>query len=109
MILWHDDKREPPDETWFWVRTNEEAQEALALSTEQVTLISLDHDMTEANYKGDPYGSGHDLVCWMIDNDLVPEFVEIHSWNRKGTLRMKTELEDHGYEVIINPIPPWKH
>ncbi len=107
MRLWHDDLRKPPDDSWVWVSSNEEAQTALSDLT--VTEISLDHDITEGNYRGDPYGSGHELVCWMIDHKLVPDKITIHSWNRKGTLRMATEFQDHDYEVTIDPIPPWKH
>lgn len=104
MRLWHDDTRSPP-EGWVWARTNDIARELLA--TGFVTEISLDHDMgAEA---GDIYAAGADeddgtaLVGWMLDHNLVPPVVTIHSWNTVGAARMARELVEAGHDVTLAP------
>lgn len=73
--LWHDDIRRPPDETWFWARTNREAVRYLLLA--RCEEASLDHDLglhemdpdeTDAPLgRGSSYeGNGVDLVKVML-------------------------------------------
>ncbi len=42
MKLWIDDIREPPDESWCWVKSSEEA---MCMFGADVTEISFDHDL----------------------------------------------------------------
>lgn len=55
--LWLDDIRVPPDESWRWAKTFEEAQSALA--TGEVVAASFDNDLGEAEPEG------RRLVLWM--------------------------------------------
>jgi hypothetical protein len=106
MKIWHDDVREPPDETWVWARTNKEAIYLLLVAGQQgiaITEMSLDHDLglhemsfTEKalRYKGNsPDGDGVDLVQAMCALRLVPPKVTVHSWNPEGAARMVGMLE----------------
>ncbi len=125
MKIWHDDIR-PAPEGWKWARTNAEAK-ALLLgcgvgSDRVVTAISLDHDLglhhfTEQQITddielifraGSAEETGLDLVTWMIEGDVVPPHVTIHSWNPHGAERMANALNDAGHDVIVAPflIPP---
>jgi hypothetical protein len=125
--LWVDDIRRPPDDTWLWARTNEEAQ--LILLNNEIEEASLDHDMGCHDHDPDAEGSfmqvadnwwlfpdGYELVEWMIEHDLVPPKVNIHSWNPHGALRMAAALRRRGgvqasikpYERPGKPVKPWE-
>jgi hypothetical protein len=66
------------------VKTVEEAKKILLEG--DVDEISLDHDL------GRGESDAHVLVTWMIDKDLVPHRVTLHSWNPVGVMRMATAL-----------------
>lgn len=102
--LWHDDIRPAPD-GWLWARTNEQAQEILRKG--DIVECSLDHDLGYHDVelpedpnelaevlvlKGQSEETGYDLVCWMLENDLVPQKVTIHSWNPEGAAHMAARL-----------------
>lgn len=108
MRLWHDDIRRPPDDTWLWARTNEDAKNVL--STFVVEEISLDHDLgldglspelpNAAYLIGNGSQTGLDLVDWMIANDCVPAHVTIHSLNGSGADRMLKTFRAKGYNRV---------
>lgn len=100
MKLWLDDSRSPPDDSWDWARSVEQAKSFLR--TEQVTEQSLDHDL---GYKRP---DGLTLLVWELDNDLVPFQTTIHSWNDAGALRMESFLLHHRRHVAVerDPRPP---
>ena len=112
--LWHDDIRPAPD-GWLWARTNEAAQHILR--TGNVVEISMDHDLgldgfSEQQITDDPellFGKGQSektgfhLVEWMIDNDVVPAKVTIHSWNPDGAKHMAARLNRFGFDCTISP------
>src|SRR5207237_9811908 len=56
MKLWVDDIRRPPDDSWAWARTNEEAIEALRSG--EVNEASLEHVM--GVHEPDPDAPGPD-------------------------------------------------
>lgn len=106
--LWHDDVRPPPDgDDWVRARTNHEAM--TLLSHGGIDECSLDHDMgadpsAGINAKGSsPNGSGLDLVRWMVEQNLVPPIVTIHSWNYYGAQAMASELRRAGHACIVRP------
>lgn len=112
--VWHDDIR-PAPEGWVWVRTNAEARRVLTLN--DVEEISLDHDLgldsfTEEQITDDPellfgrgtaFENGLHLVNWMIEQELVPKKVTIHSWNPDGARYMAIALNRGGYDCTISP------
>jgi hypothetical protein len=126
LRIWHDDARVPPDSSWLWVRTNDEAKELLEKAdAPPCTEISLDHDLglhglgieetddwdkiIEITYAlAETVGeeTGLDLVEWMIENDCVPPLITIHSWNPDGAMRMARRLADNGHDVLIRPYDP---
>jgi hypothetical protein len=113
MKLWHDDIRRPPDDSWTWARTNDEAKEVL--KSNRVTECSLDHDlglhmydpdMQDADLQRgwDTENDGLKLVRWMVERpELVPERITIHSWNPPGAARMAALLAEHGYACVVKP------
>src|ERR1039458_5643495 len=107
LRIWHDDVRQPPDDTWAWCQTNHDAM--LKLRYGGIEEISLDHDLgaevpfhnqhdtPNENLRGSsPDGSGYDLVRWMVTHRLVPSIVRIHSWNPVGAERMANALREAG-------------
>lgn len=115
MKIWHDDVRPAPD-GWSWARTNDCAQELL--ESGQCEEISLDHDLgyhdivipddpDEAiavlQLRGVSEITGLQLVDWMIENDLVPPKVTIHSWNPDGANAMARRLNECGHNCIVAP------
>lgn len=125
MKLWMDDVRAPPDNTWQWARTLARAQEIL--SSGDVVECSLDHDLglhvLEVPGPGEELDDEHwnalvelahtlrdhneptglDLVHWMIEHDLVPEIVTIHSWNPEGAQMMAARLNYFGHNCLLRP------
>jgi hypothetical protein len=111
-LLWLDDVR-PAPEGWKWAKTAEEARQILLQG--DVTQCSLDHDLGSygvqdpddwdeiiENYDENAE-TGFDLVTWMIEMDLVPRDITIHSWNPDGAHRMAMRFLDHGYECTLAP------
>jgi hypothetical protein len=113
--LWHDDVRPPPSTDWSWARTNEEAR--MLLYNQKVIAeeggdpcveCSLDHDLgalpSDGLYaKGAAEETGMQLVEWMIENDMVPPRVVIHSWNPGAAKRMRAALFAAGHNAELRP------
>lgn len=93
--LWLDDWREPPDASWAWAQTVEEAKEILL--DNQISEQSLDHDLDGPD--------GLTLIVWELDHKLVPLLTILHTWNPAGSLRMETLLHQHRHTVTIEPDP----
>ena len=52
---------------------------------------------------GDDEDDGRKLVAWMIENDLVPPKVTIHSWNPDGAAEMAAMLQEAGHQPEVLP------
>jgi hypothetical protein len=115
LKVWHDDIRRPPDNSWIWVRTNQEAMRCISLAftlEAPVHEISMDHDLGLHNHDPDvpdadmqmgwdEENDGFELVKWMVEHDYVPEIVTIHSWNPDGAKRMADYLRQAFREGVI--------
>lgn len=105
--LWHDDVRSPPDRSWVWARTNEVARNVLDQG--RVVEISMDHDL--GGHWGEPdsvevmcimgdncpEGSGFDLAHWMVEHNLLPALITVHSWNGGAGFRMVKYFRNNGH------------
>lgn len=110
--LWLDDIRVPPDESWTWCKTANEAK--LILLAGNVEEASLDHDLgaCEKCLKGmdaeewlwrhdmksipncEHYGTGYTLVSWMEENHVWPKTrPKVHSANPVGRRRMEMVID----------------
>lgn len=121
MKIWFDDVRPPPDDSWAWCRTNAEARVLMIPDSKMkknVVEISLDHDLGFHDVelpddpdelaevlilRGSSEETGEQLVRWMIENDLVPPKITIHSWNPDGARRMAQLLNAAGHDVFVEP------
>lgn len=88
MRVYLDDVRPVPD-GWVLART---VDEALAwLATGQVTEVSLDHDLGEAEA-----GTGYDVLLWIeqavAERDYVPPAIRIHTSNPAARPRMQAAV-----------------
>lgn len=115
LMLWHDDVRKPPEGFTYWAKTNEQAILYLKENRDNVLFASLDHDLgavaaddypdgDEIYLQGSsPYEDGRDLVNAMIEQDLVPPMVRIHSWNPPCAQEMLRRLIDNGNRAYYEP------
>lgn len=98
MKLWLDDAREPPDETWTWVRTVEAA--TALMRTGEVTEASLDNDLGSDD-NGQRLDEGRVLCRWMAETNRWPsQEITIHSGNVSATAIMKEVIRQHGPYVL---------
>lgn len=110
MKLWLDDVRTPPDDTWTWVKTVDDA--IAVLTTGVVTHASLDHDLGLIN-DGTAWhplaDTGYDLVLWMADDGIWPtDSIVIHSANSVGATNMRAVVDRYGpYRKPCRWIPDW--
>lgn len=78
--IWVDDLRPPPDETWA-VATNSTVAINMLISHKVLNIpideMSLDHDLG-----GDD--TSRKVVLYMIENDIWPDEIHIHSANPVG-------------------------
>lgn len=101
MTLWLDDVREPWKHGHVgadWVKTADAA--IAALKTGKYTFASLDHDLTEAQSRGQRTPrdrTGLTVVQWLAKN---PQFwpkhgVKVHSMYPKGSRLMRDIIHAH--------------
>jgi hypothetical protein len=89
MKVYLDDERPTPP---GWTRAYTGHEAIALLSTGQVTIISLDHDLglPEA-------GTGYDVCLWLeeqvILNGFTPPEIKIHSANPVGRQRMQAAVK----------------
>lgn len=84
MKVWLDDVREPPDDSWTWAKSSNEA--IALLKWRPVVEISLDHDLGL-------YDTGM-RVAKHIVGMLARPIVHIHSMNPVGAKAMRDLLAD---------------
>lgn len=99
MKLWLDDFRDPQAfgySGWTWAKNYDEAVEYL--KTGEVTHASLDHDLSiddilkQDNFKEK---TGYDVICWMEENNVWPEFIQCHSANPWGRDRINQVINKY--------------
>lgn len=116
MKIWHDDIRKPPDDSWVWCRTNEDAFQYILECFNDIEEVSLDHDLG-LHYidvdkvqtqdpdllKGGSEETGVELVKWLCEENLIPPKITIHSWNPVGAESMAQLFRDKGHDPIVEP------
>ena len=111
MNLWLDDLRPAPP-GWLWVKTAQDARQAMLLL--EIEHMSLDHDLgaCEACLKGrtpeqwlqetnctqmphcEHVGTGYTFVCWMEEYNRWPRHKPtVHSANPVGAAKMRAAIE----------------
>ena len=91
--LWLDDIRTPPDETWLWVRSYDEATEAIDSAC--FDIISLDHDLGVVEIGGEVEAkTGYDVACYLEQRVFsgeitAPNRILSHSANPVGRRRIE--------------------
>lgn len=82
MMIWLDDVRDPPDDTWFVCRSFRDVQSAFLLCAiygEIPDVMSFDHDLGEGP-------DGYDTIKWIVERHpgYYPRVVLVHSANGPG-------------------------
>ena len=86
MRLWLDDKRKPPNDSWYWV-TNPASFKAVFNLPENILDISMDHDLGVET-------TGYDLLKWMANEGFRPSGrITIHSMNPVGRANMESFIK----------------
>jgi len=85
MRLWVDDERPAPDDSWRVCKTSKEAADFLLDHVirrgQWLEEVSLDHDLG-----GDD--TGMKVLNWMINEDVWPETLTIHTSNPPARKQM---------------------
>ena len=89
MKLWVDDIRLPPD-GWVWAKNYDQAIDLL--KTNEVSNLSLDHDLGDENEK-----TGYDIMRWIeekafFDADWSLPRIKFHTSNPAGRRNMNACL-----------------
>ncbi len=83
MKLWLDDERPIPDESWTLAKTIAEAKDLLT-NADSYEWVSLDFTLLPG------WDTGLDLLKWMIEVDLIPDVLTVHSssWDAQQLIIM---------------------
>ena len=94
MKVYLDDERTTPD---GWVRVYWQDEAIELLSSGNVTEISLDHDLGDADR-----GTGYDVVLWIEEqvalHGFAPPMMSVHSANVSARNKWKRGFEPSGPE-----------
>lgn len=90
--LWLDDVRRPTSDDWTWALSVADAIEILKTGT--VVEASLDNDLHP--FERD----GLEVVEWMIDHQVFPRLVRVHTDNDQASSMMRGLLLRSGYRRI---------
>lgn len=114
MKLYIDDIRDAPDESWTLVRTITEAIRCIAFFSEDITEISLDHDISaevrvNGVYRPFPTEETFQPVVYYIAEryrtaDMPPK-ITIHSANPIGAEAIEVILSKRDYPGTIEIKP----
>lgn len=122
-LLWLDDARYPPSNEWIWVKTADDAIEAL--KQKDILFASLDHDLLPSHYTWDPnfdYIRERLTTGWMVvkflelarrtEADILPPGgVRVHSMNTyrsKDMVAMIDHMYGHHFQLDTKfGILPW--
>lgn len=111
MKLWLDDLRKAPF-GWHRVKTADECIETLQRVGDAVTELSLDHDLAEEHYEGTGYSeaprtkTGYAVVAWMVENNVWPPVIYLHTLNPVGRENMRSTLARHAPEHVTVYVKP---
>ena len=96
MKLWVDDVRKPPDTTWIWVQTTDEAKNILDTYHPSIDMIDIDHDA------GDYVSFGGDyirILDYMEEKQYsIP--IHIHSMNPVGVQNMRRIIQRNNWKEV---------
>lgn len=106
MKLFVDDVRTPPDDSWIVTKTYQDAIKLIDKHTDQIELISLDHDLgldsckIEYDHGGNEVyieQTGYDILLHIVqrkfDGKPIPKEFRVHSANPVGVERMNGVIE----------------
>jgi hypothetical protein len=92
--LWLDDRRVPPDSSWHWAKTVDDA--IVVMESAEIVEASLDDDLGQ-DPTGAPLPLGRTLVTWMVEAQRWPlTAISVHSLNVSGVRYMEGMIERYG-------------
>ena len=93
MKIYLDDERETPE---GWHRCYWPEEVIQLLKTQDVEVVSLDHDLGEYDFSHTHPRTGYDVIKWIEEQvattDYVPPKVFLHTANSAGRQRMAAGL-----------------
>lgn len=110
MKVFLDDLRPTPE---GWVRTFTVEQTIDLVATYEVTHVSLDHDLGDADLarsEGRSEVTGYDVLTWIeeqvVCNKFKPPHMQVHSDNGPGIERMRRAIASIERHVNRNEAQP---
>jgi len=100
MKIWVDDIREPPDDSWVWVKNFDQFKRQIMIVHGYyklpVDVISFDHDSGEDSF------SGYDCIKWLANHYLSawPKIVDVHSMNPVGAENIRQYADFIGRKIL---------
>lgn len=112
MRLWIDDERlPPPGDDWVWVKTSQDAIDLLSSLTwpeGHWDEFSFDHDLGYNWEDGHPQLDGgvpddttRRIMLWMIENDVWPQKIVVHSANPYGAMWLRETARRYAPEGVV--------
>ena len=99
MNLWLDDNRTCPFEKGQWITAKNYEEAIEILKNHKIEEAWLDHDLGDLDLEEK---TGYDVVKWMEENDVWPDWCMVHSMNPVGSKRMCGVLSKQ-YGTSNNP------
>jgi hypothetical protein len=93
LRLFVDDTRIPYSDAWTLAKTYDEAIDYL--QTRDVIEVSLDHDL------GLDSKSGYEICKWMVENDVWPRAICVHTANPVGRDNMVHLLNKYAPDFVM--------
>ena len=104
MKIWLDDIRDAPDESWTVMRTYQECSDEIMFTLDDITDISLDHDLGEEKTGYDIAKLIEELV--QGDYNYFPPNLSVHSDNPVGRANILAAIKNI-YRMMFERYYDW--
>lgn len=92
--LWIDDLRTPPNDTWIWAKTSQEALDIINEHKNDIEAVSFDHDLGRDD-------TSRRVALHMAEFECFPEKCWVHSMNPVGAKYIKDTINHYGPGVAM--------
>lgn len=101
--LWIDDMRKPPNDSFLWIKSTNEAilticQATRPDGTHNIGLIDIDHDSGDYNWNGGDY---IEVLKWMERNHVNDIPIRLHSMNVVGCNNMREIVRYNNWKEVL--------
>lgn len=88
----------------IWVSSSADAIETLRDYKDQISILTLEHDLVYPEMDCRRVDCGMEVIRWLESNDFSKHLlVVLHTWNYKARVKMLKRLIAKNYWVISKP------